>query len=124
MLNNQFKEEMIICSPFDVSRRRDLRTCRCHESFRITSTHLADDHRPAESADSDSKKGQLDIQIQGVRYLQRIAAVKSVNATFWIEDVKPKAGGRFDVLQYTQTIIFDFFGINWPHITVATLFRL
>ncbi len=66
----------------------------------------------------------MDIQIQGVRYLQRIAAVKSVNATFWIEDVKPKAGGRFDVLQYTQTIIFDFFGINWPHITVATLFRL
>jgi len=52
------------------------------------------------------------------------AAVKSVNATFWIESVKPTAGRPFDVLQYTQTIIFNFLGINWPHITVATLFRL
>jgi len=52
------------------------------------------------------------------------AAVKSVNATFWIEHVKPAAGRPFDVLQYSQTIIFNFLGINWPHITVATLFRL
>lgn len=52
------------------------------------------------------------------------AAVRSVNATFWIESVKPSLGRPFDVLQYTQTIIFNFLGINWPHITVATLFRL
>ena len=52
------------------------------------------------------------------------AAVRSVNATFWIEGVKPVAGLPFDVLQYTQTILFNFLGINWPHITVATLFRL
>jgi hypothetical protein len=26
-------------------------------------------------------------------------------------------------LQYTQTIILDFLGIHWPHISVATLVK-
>ncbi len=26
-------------------------------------------------------------------------------------------------LQYTQTIILNFLGINWPHISVATLLK-
>jgi hypothetical protein len=57
------------------------------------------------------------------------AAATSVEATFWIEHVEPKdATGRpvgrpFDVLQYTQTVILNFLGIDWPHITVSTMFR-
>jgi hypothetical protein len=26
-------------------------------------------------------------------------------------------------LQYTQTVILNFLGINWPHISVATLLK-
>ena len=48
-----------------------------------------------------------------------------VSATFWIETVQDRAGGP-DVhqLQYTQTVLLNFNGLSWPHITVATLRRL
>jgi LysM repeat protein len=47
-----------------------------------------------------------------------------VSATFWIETVQDHAGGP-DVhqLQYTQTVLLNFNGLSWPHITVATLRR-
>ena len=47
-----------------------------------------------------------------------------VSATFWIETVQDPAGGP-DVhqLQYTQTVLLNFNGLSWPHITVATLRR-
>jgi hypothetical protein len=32
-------------------------------------------------------------------------------------------GTRFLQLQYSQTVILDFFGLNWPHIAVATLVK-
>jgi hypothetical protein len=42
-----------------------------------------------------------------------------VTATFWLEtlqgDSEPKR------LQYTQTVLLNFAGLSWPHITVATL---
>jgi hypothetical protein len=45
-----------------------------------------------------------------------------VTATFWIETVQGPAGGP-DVhqLQYTQTVLLNFNGLSWPHITVGTL---
>jgi hypothetical protein len=45
-----------------------------------------------------------------------------VSATFWIETLEDHAGGP-DVhqLQYTQTVLLNFSGLSWPHITVATL---
>jgi hypothetical protein len=54
--------------------------------------------------------------------------VKNANATqfkaiFWIETVKQQDGTTFMQLQYTQTIILNFIGINWPHISVATLVK-
>jgi hypothetical protein len=47
-----------------------------------------------------------------------------VTATFWIETMVGKGGGR-DVhqLQYTQTVLLNFNGLSWPHITVATLVK-
>ncbi len=51
------------------------------------------------------------------------AKTRKVDATFWIEHVVPAAGRPFDVLQYSQTVILSFEGIDWPHTTVATLFR-
>jgi hypothetical protein len=50
------------------------------------------------------------------------ARAGSVDATFWIETIAG-TGGQPDILQlqYTQTVILDFNGIHWPHVTVATL---
>ncbi|HEY3598104.1 MAG TPA: heme-binding protein [Paraburkholderia sp.] len=51
------------------------------------------------------------------------AAATAIEATFWIETVEPDAGHSFEVLQYSQTVTLNFLGIDWPHISVATLFR-
>jgi hypothetical protein len=47
------------------------------------------------------------------------AVSASVNATFWLETV---AGNPVvHQLQYAQTVLLNFNGLSWPHITVATL---
>ena len=48
-----------------------------------------------------------------------------VTAIFWIETVTdPATGSQFLQLQYTQTVLLNFNGLSWPHITVATLRKL
>ncbi len=42
------------------------------------------------------------------------------DAIFWIETVEEK-GHRFLQLQYTQTVLLNFNGLSWPHVSVATL---
>jgi hypothetical protein len=60
-------------------------------------------------------------------FLQGAAAGPNANAalvtaTFWIETVQGPAGGPdFLQLQYTQTVLLNFNGLSWPHVTVATL---
>lgn len=49
------------------------------------------------------------------------ASADIVTATFWVETVKKPNGGHFLQLQYTQTVILDFNGLSWPHVSVATL---
>ena len=51
------------------------------------------------------------------------ANATSVSAIFWIETVQPESGAPFLQLQYTQTVILNFLGIDWPHISVATLVK-
>ena len=46
-----------------------------------------------------------------------------LDAIFWIETVQQSDGIEFLQLQYTQTVILNFLGINWPHIAVATLVK-
>lgn len=41
-----------------------------------------------------------------------------VTSTFWIETVD---GAAQPQLQYTQTVLLNFNGLSWPHVTVATL---
>ncbi len=42
-----------------------------------------------------------------------------VTSTFWIETIcAPKPAMQ---LQYTQTVLLNFNGLSWPHVTVATL---
>jgi hypothetical protein len=46
-----------------------------------------------------------------------------LDAIFWIETVQQPDGSSFMQLQYTQTVLLTFLGINWPHVTVATLVK-
>ena len=49
------------------------------------------------------------------------ANVPAVTATFWIETVRNPDGTEFLQIQYTQRVILTFNGLNWPHVSVATL---
>ncbi len=46
-----------------------------------------------------------------------------VDAIFWIETVKETNGTIRHQLQYTQTVLLNFNGLSWPHVTVATLVK-
>jgi len=57
-------------------------------------------------------------------FLVENASANLVSSTFWIETVKkPHKPGHFLQLQYTQTVMLDFNGLRWPHVSVATLRR-
>jgi hypothetical protein len=47
------------------------------------------------------------------------AVSASVNATFWLETIE--GNPVIHQLQYAQTVLLNFNGLSWPHITVATL---
>lgn len=50
------------------------------------------------------------------------ASPASVSAIFWIETVAPHAGEPgYLQLQYTQTVLLNFNGLSWPHVSVANL---
>lgn len=50
------------------------------------------------------------------------AQAVQVTASFWLEVVKG-GGGAPDILQlqYSQTVMLNFAGLSWPHVSVATL---
>ena len=47
------------------------------------------------------------------------AAAVQVEATFWIETIQ--GSPNFLQLQYSQTVLLNFNGLSWPHVTVGTL---
>ena len=50
------------------------------------------------------------------------AQASLVTATFWIEELEVLPGMPPAVqLQYSQTVMLDFNGVRWPHVSVATL---
>lgn len=49
------------------------------------------------------------------------ADAAQMTAIFWIEQVDNGEEPAFLQLQYTQTVLLDFRGKSWPHVTVATL---
>ena len=66
--------------------------------------------------------------VLNIPFVTTNANAVSLNSIFWIETVAPPAGSPPGTqptmqLQYTQTVILNFLGINWPHISVATLVR-
>jgi hypothetical protein len=50
------------------------------------------------------------------------ADATQVEAIFWIEEIAANGDTpAFTQLQYTQTVMLDFAGLHWPHVTVANL---
>lgn len=70
---------------------------------------------------------QVDSKDQGgilnIPFVKQNADVVDVSAIFWIETVHNPDGTEFMQLQYTQTVILDFAGIRWPHISIATMVK-
>jgi hypothetical protein len=61
--------------------------------------------------------------IVNIPFVVKNADVTRMNAIFWIETVDAGGGNTFLQLQYTQTVILNFLGIDWPHVSVATLVK-
>ncbi len=62
--------------------------------------------------------------IVNIPFVVQNANATRLDAVFWIESVQqPDGSGTFMQLQYTQTVILNFLGIDWPHISVATLIK-
>jgi hypothetical protein len=51
------------------------------------------------------------------------AETVQVDAIFWIETIKKGDGSTEHQLQYSQTVLLNFNGLSWPHVSVATLVR-
>ncbi len=64
-----------------------------------------------------------DGNIVNIPFVVKNAAATKLDAIFWIETVQQPDGSTFMQLQYTQTVILHFLGIDWPHISVATLVK-
>jgi hypothetical protein len=61
--------------------------------------------------------------IGNIPFLFPNADVANVTATFWLERVSNPSGASFLQLQYSQTVLLNFNGLSWPHVTVGTLVK-
>jgi hypothetical protein len=61
--------------------------------------------------------------ILNIPFINANANATQLDSIFWLENVQQPTGATFLQLQYTQTVILDFEGIQWPHITLATLLK-
>jgi hypothetical protein len=57
---------------------------------------------------------------EDIPFLGPNATVGKFSAIFWIETVQYN-DRHFLQLQYTQTVLLNFLGLSWPHVSVATL---
>lgn len=51
------------------------------------------------------------------------AQAVQLDAIFWIETVENDDGSTFHQLQYSQTVLLNFNGLSWPHVSVGTLIK-
>jgi len=74
---------------------------------------------------ANAKIGRGSAAIENMPFVVRNAEALSIDATFWIETViYPHEPGRpFLQLQYSQRVLLSLGGIDWPHISVATLVK-
>jgi hypothetical protein len=62
--------------------------------------------------------------VSNIPFLDQNAQVREIESTFYIEHVEARSGNSFMQLQYTQRAVLRFSGIDWPHVSVATLRRV
>lgn len=94
----------------------------------LTQPAKDDDAHRAQNAKSDGTPAvppnpNIPGSITNIPFVDRNANADSFAAIFWIETVQNPDGSCFMQLQYTQTVILDFGGLKWPHISVATLVK-
>jgi len=51
------------------------------------------------------------------------AQAAQMKAIFWIEEFVDAHGETHHQLQYTQTVLLNFNGLSWPHVSVANLIK-
>lgn len=61
--------------------------------------------------------------IGNIPFLVPNAEVGEVSATFWLERVTNPKGASLLQLQYSQTVMLNFNGLSWPHVTVGSLVK-
>ncbi len=61
--------------------------------------------------------------VANIPFVTQNANAAFVSAIFWIEEIQDPSGGTFMQLQYTQTVLLNFGGLSWPHVSVATLVK-
>lgn len=59
--------------------------------------------------------------IVNIPFVVQNANAVQMDAIFWIEKLQHRIFGEIMQLQYVQRVILSFIGIEWPHISVATL---
>lgn len=60
--------------------------------------------------------------IVNIPFVVKNANTTKMTSTFWLETVQGP-NGPFQQLQYTQTVVLEFGGGSWPHVSVATLIK-
>jgi hypothetical protein len=58
--------------------------------------------------------------VENIPFVVSNANAAFVESVFWIETVKSGSQTHMQ-LQYSQTVLLNFLGLSWPHVTVATL---
>lgn len=57
--------------------------------------------------------------VNNIPFVTENANASFMSAIFWIERVQGPNG----TLQYVQTVLLDFKGLHWPHVSVGTLLK-
>jgi hypothetical protein len=60
--------------------------------------------------------------VNNIPFVTENANASFMSAIFWIERVQGP-NGTFLQLQYVQTVLLDFRGLHWPHVSVGTLLK-
>ncbi|OIO54272.1 MAG: hypothetical protein COX57_01660 [Alphaproteobacteria bacterium CG_4_10_14_0_2_um_filter_63_37] len=61
--------------------------------------------------------------IVNIPFIQTNANATRMESIFWVETIQNQDGSQTLQLQYSQTVILNFLGIDWPHVSVGTLLK-
>jgi hypothetical protein len=109
-------------------KRDDMLSRREHDVSSASKVAEEDPHKEFEALKlfEDLAKGFKEYgRIANIPFLAaKNADVTEFESTFWVETVKVKdSKDTFLQLQYSQIVVLDFLGADWPHISVATLIK-